>query len=245
MIRSNRQRRIGAVTIGQSPRTDVVPELLPLLGPGIEVVEVGALDALSPAAIAALAPAPGDEVLVSRLRNGQQVRLRKEGVPELLQAGVDSLAGRVEAVLLLCTGSLPPLRSPCPILYPEHLLFQVVRGILGAGQAGRTPDRVGILTPDPAQTEEQRTRWTAVLGAVPAVAACSPYVPEGLESRLERAATELLTAGARMIVLDCLGYSRYMKHMVHRAAGIPVILARTVLARVAAEVLDDGNGRMA
>jgi hypothetical protein len=38
---------VGAVTIGQSPRGDVVPELLVLL-PGVDCVETGALDGESP-----------------------------------------------------------------------------------------------------------------------------------------------------------------------------------------------------
>ena len=38
--------RIGAVTIGQSPRSDVMVDIKPILGPDIEIVEAGALDGL-------------------------------------------------------------------------------------------------------------------------------------------------------------------------------------------------------
>ncbi|WP_030105419.1 AroM family protein, partial [Actinoalloteichus caeruleus] len=55
--------RLGVVTIGQSPRVDLVPELLPRLG-RVEVVERGALDDLGRAEIAALAPG---ETTVERL----------------------------------------------------------------------------------------------------------------------------------------------------------------------------------
>ena len=41
------KKRIGIVTIGQSPRTDVVPEIQAHLGDHVEVLEHGALDGLS------------------------------------------------------------------------------------------------------------------------------------------------------------------------------------------------------
>ena len=41
---------IGALTIGQSPRTDVIPEIQEFLG-GAEILQAGALDGLSRAEI--------------------------------------------------------------------------------------------------------------------------------------------------------------------------------------------------
>ena len=41
-------KRIGAITIGQSPRVDVVPEMQQILGPDVEIVQAGVLDGLSP-----------------------------------------------------------------------------------------------------------------------------------------------------------------------------------------------------
>ena len=47
--------RLGAVTIGQSPRTDIIPDLRTVLGAEVEIVEAGALDELAPDEIRALA----------------------------------------------------------------------------------------------------------------------------------------------------------------------------------------------
>ena len=44
------------VTIGQTPRTDLVPELASRLQDGTTVREAGALDGLDAGAVAALAP---------------------------------------------------------------------------------------------------------------------------------------------------------------------------------------------
>jgi protein AroM len=52
-VAAPRQPRVAFVTIGQSPRTDVVPQMMADLGLPAEVEEFGILDALGPDAIAA------------------------------------------------------------------------------------------------------------------------------------------------------------------------------------------------
>ncbi len=64
--------KIGAITVGQAPRTDVTADILPLLG-DCQLLERGGLDGLSRQEIAAFAPEPGDYVLVSRLADGSSV----------------------------------------------------------------------------------------------------------------------------------------------------------------------------
>ncbi|WP_416373270.1 AroM family protein, partial [Achromobacter insolitus] len=54
------QRRVAFFTIGQSPRSDVVPEMASLLGARVRIDEFGALDGLDAAGLAALAPKPGE-----------------------------------------------------------------------------------------------------------------------------------------------------------------------------------------
>ena len=58
--------KIGAVTIGQSPRSDVIADIRPILGSEVDVVEAGALDGLTKEEIAKLVPKRG------RLRFGDQ-----------------------------------------------------------------------------------------------------------------------------------------------------------------------------
>ena len=38
--------KVGALTIGQSPRVDIIPEIQSVSGPSIEIVEKGVLDRL-------------------------------------------------------------------------------------------------------------------------------------------------------------------------------------------------------
>ena len=67
--------KVGAITIGQSPRTDVVQELFPLMGEQVELIQAGALDGLTREDIQAFAPGPEDYTLISRLRDGSSVML--------------------------------------------------------------------------------------------------------------------------------------------------------------------------
>ncbi|NJD19198.1 MAG: AroM family protein, partial [Gemmatimonadetes bacterium] len=79
------------VTIGQTPRTDMVPELAARLPQGIEIREVGALDGLGSQAIAAMAPAPGEARLVPRLAHGGQAVVGKAKMHLRLQDIQDGL----------------------------------------------------------------------------------------------------------------------------------------------------------
>ena len=70
-----RSRRVAFFTIGESPRSDVVPEMARLLGDAVQIDEFGALDGLDAAALAAMAPRDGEYRFATRLRDGAQIQL--------------------------------------------------------------------------------------------------------------------------------------------------------------------------
>ncbi len=69
--------KVGLITVGQSPRSDVVPDMAEILGGDVEIVEAGALDGLDRERIATLAPEGDDEILVTRLTDGRSVFVGK------------------------------------------------------------------------------------------------------------------------------------------------------------------------
>jgi protein AroM len=217
--------RLGAVTIGQSPRTDIIPDLRTVLGEEIEIVEAGALDRLSNREVERLAPGDGDQVLVTRLRDGTGARIAHHHIIPLLQERFLELAPRVDAVLLLCTGSFEPFPLTRLILYPERLLLAMAKAV--------APRHIGVITPDLGQVEEQQRRWRPIADRITVLSA-SPYASA---RTLPALGADLARKGADVIVLDSLGYSLAMKAAVRRAAERPVLLPRTVLARAAAELL--------
>jgi protein AroM len=222
------RRKVGAITIGQSPRTDVVPEMLEVLGPSVEILEGGALDGLSTDAIASMAPREGQYVLVTRLRDGSSVHVAKEQILPRMQEQIDRLvAAGAEAIALLCTGEFPAFRSRRLLVEPQPVLQHFVAGVAG----GR---RLGAVVPAREQVEQGTRRWKASGAGEVCVVAGSPYADIG---ELERAAVALKDWGAELIVLDCIGFTGAMKARAAAIVGVPVILPRTVLARTLAELL--------
>jgi len=132
--------RIGMVTVGQAPRGDVVPDMAALM-PGVEILEAGALDGLDRAAIARLAPAGDDEILVTRLADASSVFVGKSHVLPRVKARIAALEDQgVALTVLLCTGAFPRMAARRPLLEPQQVLLGVLRGL-------SHPGRLGVLTP--------------------------------------------------------------------------------------------------
>jgi len=224
---------VGLVTIGQAPRPDLVSEYERAL-PGITITQAGALDDLTEAEILSLAPVSGDEVLVSRLRTGREVRLARRHLEPRLQSCLDHLGRDADLVILLCTGEFPAVHPRGPVLIPQQVLYHVAAAVLGGLRgASRDDVRLGVLIPDAAQQATAESRWRD-LGSVITVAA-SPY--RGTEP-LQAAGRMLRDAGVGMIVMDCIGYTRPMRQMVAQITEVPTILANAAVAMIAREVLE-------
>jgi protein AroM len=196
-----------------------------LLGRDVRILERGALDALTENEIEALAPKTSEQALVTRLRDGTEVKVGEDAVMPCLQECVRQMQAEAELILLLCTGNFPPLQSQRTILYPAQVLYNVVRGL-------GTP-RIGVLTPAEEQRVSQWENWRTITTA-PVVEVASPYGPQ---AALDAAADRLARADIDLVIMDCIGYTRAMKAFVRQRVGKPVVLARSALARVAAELL--------
>ena len=73
--------KIGAITIGQAPRTDVTADIMRIFDGKVELLQRGGLDGLTKEEIARFAPEEGDYVLVSRLTDGSSVKVYIQGDP--------------------------------------------------------------------------------------------------------------------------------------------------------------------
>lgn len=217
------------LTIGQSPRCDILPLLRQHL-PDAVTDHAGLLDGLSGADIAAqYGPAAGEAVLVSRLQSGEQVRLAAPKVEQGLQRKISALeqAG-YDTILLLCTGEFGTLHTQRALLLePDRIIPPLIRAMV-------QQQRVGIVVPVEEQIVEQAAKWQ-LLPTPACYAVASPYLAD--EATFAAAARSLQAQGAGLVVLDCIGY-----HQQHRAAlqsqlGVPVLLSNQLVARLAAELL--------
>jgi protein AroM len=149
-----------------------------------------------------------------------------------LPAVIAELEKEVDAVFLACTGRFPELAHTKPLFIPDFLIAY------GTAALAQGMDAIGVICPLPEQAGFTVEKFEPKLaaGTPVLVAAASPYT--GTPDELAAAATALRERGAGIIALDCMGYTEAMRDIVATASGLPVVLARSVAARLAAEVLD-------
>jgi len=227
---------LGVVTIGQSPRPDLAGELAEYLPAGTSVLERGALDDLTSSAIAALAPGTDEDTLTSRLRNGESVVLDRQRLVPRLEEAISVLEQEgTDVNLLVCTGTFPPLRHRRPLLDAEHLL------VSGVSAVAHSAGPLGVVVPLPAQQDVLSMRWQKALGASVLVGNADPYADAA--DAVPAAVGRLASQGARMALLDCMGYAEASRRAAAARAGIPVLLARSLVGRLAGEILCASAGR--
>ena len=174
------------------------------------------------------APSGDDEILVSKLKDDSWALMAESKIISLLQERTDELCRRgVSLIVLLCTGMFSKeLVASVPVIYPQKLLYSIVP-ILAGGR------KLGIISPDPKQTEQNYERWQKVSDNI-VVAALNPYDKSNAP---DKAAQYLKENGAEVVVLDCMGFTIAIKEKMAELMGVPVILPRTLVARVVGEML--------
>lgn len=189
------------LTIGQSPRDDLVPELVKMIGKPFEVKEIGLLDGTKEKDI--VAPFSEKDLLVSRLRDGREVEVSEEWVREQL------LAFEVkEPTVLLCTSEFGIVKYIEP--------YTVIRSFLSS----QGPfESLAVVVPEKKQ-EPFAQRWKGLSTRLE-VFSFSPYegspsIPSGLTD-------------SKYIYLDCMGYGLGHESRIQEVASGTVISARRIV----------------
>ncbi len=218
------------LTIGQSPRPDIVAELTDAFadrsaeGPASQVpaFEVqGALDGLAADQIAAMPPISAADTLHTRLPNGTDVVVSKKEVTSRLGALIEQAGDR--PTLVACTGTFDGLPERPNLLFPSRVLDGLIDAVLPNGH------QLGVLVP----LADQIGPFTESRGRPDRPATVVAVTPG---SDPTEAATELREAGVDLIVLDCFGYDRELLATVRAVTGKPVLSAVRATAALAAEL---------
>jgi protein AroM len=218
--------KIGLLTIGQSPRDDLLPSLLEILGDRNMIIEAGALDNHTKEEIKKIKLIPEDYILISRMRDGTEIKVTKKYVLPLLQNRIDEIENQgVRITLIMCTGKFPQFNSKGLIVTPSEILKGVLEGCIKEG-------KLGVVYP----TSEQMVYAQKEFGR-PGIEvyadAVSPYKPNkvnDLTSRLKERDLDL-------IFLNCFGFPQELKRNILEETGKPVILSNTLVARVIKELI--------
>jgi len=222
-------KKIGIITIGQSPRTDVVPEMAAFFGEGVEVLERGALDGLTFEQVRAYRPETGMMHLCTRMRDGSEVVVAKEKLLPKIQEAVDHLnQEQVALILLLCMGEFPQFRSTCLVVEPQKIVDRCVEGLIGAYH------RLGIVIPIAEQEDWVRETFSKLTASI-TVTVASPYAGQ---NDLPAAAAHLNDAACDLIVMYCMGFNRQLTRPIRDITAKPVIVSSAIVARTIGELLE-------
>jgi len=223
--------KLAFATIGEAPRDDLVPYLRSKLPGPLEVEEDGVLNHLNESGRRELDTHDDTLHMVTRDREGNAYRLNYQRTLPHMQRVVDGLVERgADMVVILCGADWSSVRASVPVVNPGVLFPNLVQA-LGKGL------KLGIIKPDEGQIPHTVKHYTAI-GLDPVVTAASPYGADRLELA-RRAAETLRDQGAEMIWMTCVGMDEDMRDAVHEILPLPTILARSVLARIIAELVGE------
>jgi protein AroM len=213
--------KIGAITIGQSPRDDIIPDLKKLIGIEIPIEVFGILDNLKAKEIKKMAPGKKEDVLMTRLADGTSVALGYESVVRGIQKCLTELRTKeFEIIALLCTCHFSELKNEKGLVQVSNLMEEKVRETI-------EKDRLGILIPSAKQILQTEKKWRCP-GIQVLVASASPY---GKKEEVISAVKSLVERRVDLIVLDCIGYNLSLYERLKKAFSIPMILPLELLAQ--------------
>lgn len=221
--------KIAFVTIGQTPRVDVVPEMMAEIGLGlpenhIEFREFGVLDGMVSAELDAMRARDGEHSFATRLASGEEIVTSKARTEEKLNVLLKQIdAEGFDLVVLLCTGTkIDPLENTL-VVEAQRIVDSTVEALAASCR------RLGVILPLERQVKDFGERH--VFSGEPKLVSASPYAGEDIGARAKQ------LEGCDLIVMHCMGYSAEMLDEVRRAVDAPVLLSRRVVAGVVRQMI--------
>jgi protein AroM len=219
-------KKIGMLTIGQSPRDDLIPALMEILGDDIKIVEAGALDDLTIDDLNRIDLKPENYVLVSRMRNGKEIKITKKFVIPRMQKQLNRIEEQgVRLTVVMCTGKFPQFKSMGLVVTPSEILKGIIEASLKVG-------KLAVVYPT-AEQKQYAERDFGRTGITLYTDSVSPYESEDVEGLIQCLKKE----DADLIFLNCFGFPFELKQKVFEATGKPTIHSSSVIARILKELI--------
>ena len=222
------QPKIGALVVGQSPRSEVDEEFQRLSKGSAQLLLKGALDDFSRAELDLFKPLNDDDALFTRLPNGEGISLSKK---QVVLHGAEKLAdlksSDVDVVIMLCTGVFPEWQDFKGVLFPSRTLASMVKGCMPTG-------KICVFAPLPRQCANTKLRWEEKGYEVVSL----PLLPNATREEAMSAGEAAALHNLDLIVLDCISYTKETKRIIRLTAGVPVILGISSAIRCALEMVE-------
>ena len=215
--------RIAFITIGRSPRSDLVPELVAQIRHRVTYREFGVLDDVADADLPALAPPPGEPSLHTRLEDGREAVISYRFAIDGIHRLYDGLDPReFDLAVALTSGVSLDFEGPLPLLHGQSAVDTWIDALV------LDNDRIGQILPMHRQMDE----WIGRENFAPRHTFRHMAASDG---GLEEAAHCL--RHCEMIVMNSVGYTEAMQRQVAAVTGKPVVSLRRIFAGMIALLL--------
>lgn len=217
------KKKLALISIGQSPRTD---DIVDVLSDAFEVTEYGLLDRYSLEVAERLyGPKGGEPILRPRMRSGRPAVIAARWIDEMMGEAVNYLAERgCEIIVPFCFSAFPDY--PCKSLFIKP--FDVCRNFLNSVAKNCC---VGIVMPDSRMEITLPEEYPDLNYFSCSV---SPHDPDDV---MEEKIRKMDFHKADLIFLNCASFNRQDKEVFKRHFGKPVVLARSVLEKTLWELM--------
>jgi protein AroM len=216
---------LGLIALGHSPRPDH-EEVYDWIIPGIPRKLVGALDVFSCEEARKLEDKQGISPLVCLLGDETTVEIPLPVLFPYIEKQVEVLAAEgADLAVVLCCGGFPRFDCSIPVFLPGMIVPAVVKATCPEG-------KIGIIVPNQAQESAAVAHWKE-LGVNAESAVVDPYQGVGFDE----AAKKFRKLECDLIAIDCMGFKEEHRDRLSRDCGCPVLLPKTLVAKVAGEMV--------
>ncbi|MBG0763957.1 MAG: AroM family protein [Tissierellales bacterium] len=224
-LEEKKLKKLGLITIGQSPRNDITKDILNVLNDDIILYQKGALDEYTREEIENKF-APIENTLVTKLRDGSQVEIDEIYIKDLIQDCVNNLETQgCEVIALYCTGKFEKITSNSILVKPHEILHDTVKNL--------SLTNLGVMVPDESQVNQMK-KWWENYDINTFIEPASPYKDI---KNIEKAAEDFNDKNIDAIFMDCMGYTLEMKKIVEEVTKKKVVLPRTLVARIINDII--------
>jgi len=218
--------KLGILTLGQSPRDDIIPTFESVLGEGVTYIQSGALDKLTPYEIEQITTNIENIGIETRLLSGESILVRKESLIKNLTEKAIELDEECDKTVLLCSGRFPALKRSTPnLIQPIEYLHPLVK-------AAASDRCLCIVGPD-SDMAMAPYQWRDSAQKI-VTAAASPYEQD---KKLKNAAKIAKESGAELIFMDDMGFTEAQRLLIRETSGLTTINATSMFARIIEELL--------